>query len=158
MQTSMTDRIQALQGMTTAQLREEWRRVMGEEPRSYHRTWLWKRLAWAIQAKEYGGLTTRDQERLQELLPHAEAWMPLGKRAFQDVGSGIRVPKPKDSKIPVPGTVLTRAYRGQTIAVRTLEDGFDFEGTRYPSLSAVAKAVSGMHVNGFRFFRLEGQE
>lgn len=151
-QATMADRIQALQQKTTAQLREEWRRVMGEEPRSYHRTWLWRRLAWAIQAKEYGGLSARTQERLKELLPHAEAWMPLGKRAFQGIGTPLPVPQPRDSRLPAPGTVLTRKYRGRTIAVTVLEDGFDLEGKRYPSLTAVAEAVTGSHWNGHLFF------
>jgi len=151
-QATITARIQALQQMTTAELREEWRRVMGEEPRSYHRTWLWRRLAWAIQAKEYGGLSARAQERLKELLPHAETWMPLGRKAFQDIGTPLPVPQARDSRLPAPGTVLTREYRGRTIAVTVLEDGFDLEGKRYPSLTAVAKAVTGTHWNGHLFF------
>src|SRR2546425_13064914 len=108
MQSTITAKIQALQQMSTAQLREEWRCIMGEEPRSYHRTWLWKRLAWAIQAKEYGGLSALAQERLKELSVHAEAWMPLGKRAFQDVGTPLPVPQARDCRLPAPGTVLTR--------------------------------------------------
>jgi hypothetical protein len=153
-QSSITTRIQALQQMTTAQLREEWRRVMGEEPRFFHRTWLWRRLAWAIQAKEYGGLSARAQERLNELLPHAETWMPLGKRALQDVGTPLPVPQTKDDRLPAVGTVLTRKYRNRTIAVTILEDGFDLEGKRYASLTAVAKAVTGSHWNGRLFFGL----
>ena len=35
-------------------------------------------------------------------------------------------------------------------------DGFEDEGQRYRSLSAIAKLVSGSHVNGFRFFKLGG--
>jgi len=151
-QATIASRIQVLQQMTTAQLREEWRRVMGEEPRSYHRTWLWRRLAWAIQAKEFGGLSARAQERLKELLPHAEAWMPLGKRGLRDVGTPLPVPQVRDSRLPAPGTVLTRKYRGRTIAVTVLEDGFDLEGKRFPSLTAVAEAVTGSHWNGHLFF------
>jgi hypothetical protein len=48
--------------------------------------------------------------------------------------------------------VLTREYRGRTIAVTVLEDGFDLEGKRFPSLTAVAKAVTGSHWNGHLFF------
>ncbi len=152
-QSTMTARIHALQQMSTADLRKEWRRVMGEEPRSYHRIWLWRRLAWAIQAKEYGGLSARAQARLQDLLPHAEAWMPLGRRAFKDTGNPLPVPEHRDPRLPAPGTVLTRKYRGRTIAVTVLEDGgFDLEGKRYPSLTAVAKAVTGAHWNGHLFF------
>ena len=151
-QASMTTRIHALQQMTTAELRAEWRLVMEEEPRSFHRTWLWRRLAWAIQAKEYGGLSARAQERLKELLPHAETWMPLGKRGLQDVNTPLPVPHVKDDRLPAVGTVLTRVYRGRTIAVSILENGFDLEGKRYSSLTAVAKAVTGSHWNGHYFF------
>ena len=149
----MATRIQALQQMTTAQLREEWRRVMGGEPRSYHRTWLWKRLAWAIQAKEYGGLSARAQQRLEELLPYAEIWMPLGRKAFQGVGTASEA-SGRDGRALCPGTVLTRLYKGRTVAVTVLGDGFEYEGQRYGSLTAVAKAVTGSHWNGRHFFGL----
>jgi hypothetical protein len=43
------------------------------------------------------------------------------------------------------------------VRVVVLADGFEFEGERYRSLSAIAKAVTGSHVNGFRFFNLEGR-
>ena len=80
---SMAARIAKLQAMTTAQLREEWRRIMGEEPRSYNSVWLYKRLAWAIQAKEYGGLSARAQTRLEELLPMADVFLlPSSSESF----------------------------------------------------------------------------
>src|SRR2546427_716586 len=103
---SMAARIAKLQQMTTAQLREEWRRVIGGEPRSYNRVWLWKRLAWAIQAKEYGGLSARAQARLEQLLPFAEQWMPLGKK-------GLAAPPPAATVLSTstPGTVITRVYK-----------------------------------------------
>ena len=153
----MSDRILALQRMSTAELRNEWRRVLGEEPRSYHRRWLWRRLAWAIQAKEYGGLSALAQKRLEELSVHAEAWMPLGKRAFRGVASET-TPGPRR---PTAGTVLTRPYRGRTIVVAVRDDGYEYEGRKFGSLTAVAKAVTGgSHQSGNAFFGLarSGQE
>jgi hypothetical protein len=152
---TMAARIEALQRMTTAELREEWRRVMGEEPRSYNKAWLWKRLAWAIQAKEYGGLSARAQARLEELLPYAEMWMPLGRRAFQGVTATSVKDAVSKSGLPSPGTVLTRRYKGCTLAVTVLEDGFEFEGERYATLTAIATAVTGAHWNGWHFFGLK---
>jgi hypothetical protein len=149
----VTARIQALQALSVAELREEWRRVMGEEPRSRNRAWLWRRLAWAIQAKEFGGLSARAKRHLEELSVHAETWMPLGKRAFRGLTS-TPVPRRRDPRLPTPGTVITRSYRGRTIAVTVMEDGFEYEDRRYKSLTAVAKAVSGLHQNGFAFFGL----
>jgi hypothetical protein len=55
----------------------------------------------------------------------------------------------------MPGALLTREYRGKTIRVRVLPKGFDYEGTIYRSLSAVAQAVTGAHWNGYLFFGIE---
>jgi hypothetical protein len=63
-----------------------------------------------------------------------------------------------DPRLPLPGTILTRVYKGRTLHVRVLSDRFEWDGQTYPSLSAVAKAITGSHVNGFHFFRLNHQE
>ena len=54
----------------------------------------------------------------------------------------------------IPGTVLTRTYRGTHVAVTVLADGFEYAGQTYRSLSAIAKAVTGSHWNGYLFFGL----
>jgi Protein of unknown function (DUF2924) len=59
-----------------------------------------------------------------------------------------------DRRLPLPGTILTRAYKGATLHVRVLNHGFEYDGALYPSLSAVANAITGSHCNGFLFFRL----
>ena len=58
-----------------------------------------------------------------------------------------------DPRLPMPGTILTRDYKGQTLQVEVLAEGFAYAGQSYKSLSAVAKAVTGAHCNGFHFFR-----
>ena len=54
----------------------------------------------------------------------------------------------------MPGTVLTREYHGETVTVTVLGSGFEYEGDIYRSLTAVAKAVTGSHWNGYHFFGL----
>jgi hypothetical protein len=49
---------------------------------------------------------------------------------------------------------MARQYKGRTITVTVLADGFEYLGERYRSLTAVAKAITGSHMNGFRFFVL----
>jgi len=66
------------------------------------------------------------------------------------------VPQPHDDRLPPIGTVLTRTYKGAVLKVTVLADGFEYEGEKYQSLSAVAKAVTGSHCNGFAFFHLKG--
>ncbi len=52
------------------------------------------------------------------------------------------------------GTVITRPYKGKTVQVKVLVDGFEYEGVVIGSLSAVAKKITGSHCNGYHFFRL----
>jgi hypothetical protein len=59
--------------------------------------------------------------------------------------------------LPPPGTVITRQYKGAYLEVLVLRDGFTFAGARYPTLSAVAKTITGSHCNGYLFFRLTGK-
>ena len=53
-----------------------------------------------------------------------------------------------------PGTVLVRDYQGQRHTVTVVSDGFDWQGTTYPSLSAIARAITGTAWSGPRFFAL----
>jgi hypothetical protein len=63
------------------------------------------------------------------------------------------MPAAVDVRLPPPGTILTRPYKGQLVQVQILTDGFAYAGSVYPSLSAVAKAITGSHCNGYLFFR-----
>ena len=65
---------------------------------------------------------------------------------------------PTDDRLPRPGTILTRRYKGRTLQVEVLEHGFACEGKTYRSLSAVAKAVTGSHCSGHFFFGLTEKE
>ena len=66
------------------------------------------------------------------------------------------VASPADRRLPAPGTVITRPYKGRDLQVRILTEGFEYDGERYKTLSAVAKHITGQHMNGFLFFRLNG--
>jgi hypothetical protein len=54
----------------------------------------------------------------------------------------------------MPGTILSRDYKGRRISVEVRENGFDYDGKLYRSLSAVAQAVTGTKWNGFLFWGL----
>lgn len=166
--TSMSARILALRAMSVAELVAEYRAVVGEEPRTKNKDFLWKRIAWHVQAKQEGGLSERARARLAELAPEVDA--RLSKRgtvatsaattanaAFgkTEVVSFARV---RRDDLPLPGTVVSREYRGTTIAATIHENGVEYEGTIYRSLSAVANAVTGSHVSGHAFFRLRARK
>lgn len=57
----------------------------------------------------------------------------------------------------MPGMQLVRQYKGRLIEVTVAEDGFQYEGKVYKSLTAVAGAVTGGHWSGNLFFNLNGK-
>ena len=149
--------IAALQRMSTSDLRRRYAEVFDDQPPSWNRVWMLKRLAWRLQALAEGGLSERARRRAQELANDADLRLnaPEGKGAeIPAERTAVKpLPTPSDDRLPPPGTILTRSYKGQTVQVQILTSGFAYQGQVYPSLSAVAKAVTGSHTNGFLFFR-----
>jgi hypothetical protein len=151
--------------MTVGELRREYAAVFGEPTRSFHKEFLIRRIAWRIQANAEGGLPERARRRALEIANDADlrtrapgpARPPAAPPAKNAPGRVVtmRLDVPADARLPMPGTLLTREYRGRTIRVRVLPNGFDYEGTIYRSLSAVAQVVTGAHWNGYLFFGLK---
>lgn len=63
--------------------------------------------------------------------------------------------KVRDSRLPVPGSVLSKTYRGKTIEVKVLEDGFEYQGKVYKSISRVAMEIVRRPISGYVFFGLK---
>jgi len=148
-----------LQRTTVSQLREKFAEVFGEECRSRHKQWLVKRIIWRMQANAYGGLSERARQRALEIANDADLRLTAPKErtvpAAPERTKTVAVAFAGDNRLPLPGTVLTRRYRGERVLVRVLDNGFEYQGERYKSLSAVAKAITGQHWNGFHFFGLK---
>ena len=117
-----------------------------------------RRIAWRLQANAEGGLSERAQRRAEELAEDAEIRVtpPRQKSSVAVAPESLRIESDRDPRLPPPGSWIERKYKGQVLRVLVVSDGFEFEGQRYRSLSAIAKAVSGSHINGFQFFRLRG--
>jgi len=157
MKPAIAKQVEALSDMTVAELREKYLGVFGEESRSRHKDYLRKRIAWRLQANEEGGLSERALRRAEELACEADLRMlaPKGDRGDGIGRTVVRRFKPShDRRLPMPGAAITRVYRGRTISVTVLDEGFEYEGTVYRSLTAVARAITGTHWNGFHFFGL----
>jgi hypothetical protein len=147
----------ALSRLTTSELRTRYAEVFGEQPPTWNRVWMLKRIAWRLQALAEGGLTERARRRAEELANEADLRLHAPKAKATDLPlerTTVKLlPTQIDNRLPPPGTILTRPYKGQTVQVQVLQSGFAYQGQVYPSLSAVAKAVTGSHCNGFHFFR-----
>ena len=134
-------RLAALKGMTVTELKAEWENLMGTAPPNNSRSFLEQRLAYRIQELTWGGLAKPVTRLLDALADEVE-------------GRKVRKSVIADPRNPVIGTKLVREWDGVEHVITVLKDGFDWQGRRYKSLSAVARDITGTRWNGYRFFGL----
>ena len=125
----------ALAEMDRSALLQRWRMVFGREPPPrLSRALMEKAIAYDVQAKAFGGLSSRT------------------RRALRAAAKADR--KSTLSKLPSRGTRLIREWHGTVHEVEVLEDGYLWRGERHRSLSAIARAITGTKWSGPRFFGL----
>jgi Protein of unknown function (DUF2924) len=120
-------------------LRAEWRRLYHSDPPRISRDLLVLGIAYRVQEIEQGGLGKATLRKLQTLARTLRATGRVG---------------PTPSLSLKPGARLVREWQGRTHTVTVTEDGFDYAGTSYPSLTKIAKKITGAHWSGPRFFGL----
>jgi len=146
---ALVAKLAAVQTQSTGQLRAEFERLSGRPTGSWNREWLRRKVSWLVQetarqASDAVGVPTLAAEVRD--VPRA----PRLDAPIQVVpGRGVR-----DPRSPRPGTEIVRRYRGLVIRVLVRDDCYEWNGTPYQSLSAVAKAITGCHWNGKLFFGL----
>jgi Protein of unknown function (DUF2924) len=155
---TIAEELAALRQASYRELQERHLALFGETPRPRNRMWLVKRIAWRIQANAEGDLSERAKQRCMELANYADLRImaPRTKKAAPEQVVPVASKTASNDRLPMPGTVITRSYKGRQIQITVREEGLEFEGTIYKTLSAVAKAVTGTHCNGYLFFRLGG--
>lgn len=139
------DRLLAdLEGKGVAGLREIWvARFGGRAPPIQSADILRRLIAWKIQEKVFGGLDPENKSRLGRM----KAAYAAGKTIVPSPSVGL-----------TPGTILTREWKGVEHRVLVLDQEFEHQGKRYGTLTKVARAITGTHWSGPRFFGLdEGQ-
>ena len=156
MELNIVNEVAALRRLSVGQLRQRFAELFGETTKASNRTWLVNRIEWRMQALAEGDLPERARRRAAELARDADLRLnppPSKVTTTAPPSESIRAPAPVDQRLPPPGTLLTRPYKGQLVQVQVLTDGFAYAGRVYASLSAVAKAITGSHCNGYLFFR-----
>ena len=134
-------RLAALKAMSVNELKAEWQALYDAPAPNNSRNFLEGRLAYRIQELTYGG-PDKQTRRLLDLL------------ADEVDGTLTRKAQIADPRNPVVGTKLIREWDGVAHTVTVLREGFDWDGRRFKSLSAVARAITGTRWNGYRFFGL----
>ena len=138
-QSELLQRIALLNELTAQQLRDEWRRLYRGQPPRLSRDLLIRTVAYRMQELAYGGLSKATQRKLDALTKELK-------------GKGSIVVTPSLSLRP--GTRLVREWRARTHTVVVTQDGFDYAGKTFPSLTKIAHAITGAHWSGPRFFGL----
>ena len=155
--------IGALRKMARAALQRQYAETFGEGTTSRHTEFLVRRILGRLQANQEGDLSERARRRARELAvdsdlrltaPRTSASCSAGPASVGTIDISM------DGRLPMPGAIITRRYKGRTVEVRVLPRGFEYEGEVYRTLSAVAKQITGAHWNGYYFFGLctKGQD
>ena len=133
--------INRLEELSIAELREEWARCRGAPAPSLSADLLRFGIAYRLQEKRHGGIS-RETKRILLQTSRMAACPP-----------GASPAKPPQRKL-TPGARLVRDWHGTGHTVTVLDKGFEYDGQVWRSLTAIAKAITGTHRNGPRFFGL----
>jgi hypothetical protein len=137
--TSTAGELSALASLPLDELRREWRRLYHRDPPRVSRDLLIRGIGYRLQELQHGGLGKSTRRKLKTL---AKMFRTEG-RVGPDPGLSLK-----------PGARLVREWHGRTHTVTVTEDGFEYAGASYPSLTKIAKKITGTHWSGPRFFGL----
>jgi len=136
--------LQELEQMDSAALRTEWRRLYrAHPPKGVRRDLLLLGVAWKIQEQAYGGLGAANKRRLADLA--------------ETLGRDGDITRSRVARLR-PGAKLVREWRGETHTVTVADDGFEWKGRHWRSLSVIAREITGGHWSGPRFFGLKEKQ
>lgn len=144
--------IMALKSASAEELLKRYKELYGEDAASNHKLYLWRKVTYKLQEREHGSLSAKAKNRLKSLI---EEYDPINNKALRPDNPVVSQTAPgKDKRIPIPGTAITKDYKGSNYKVKVLETGFEYNGKIYKTLSAIAKEITGAHWNGYLFFNL----
>jgi hypothetical protein len=143
--------------MQPAELRRLHLKLFGSTVRSGNAELARRRIAWHVQAEVEGGVPESTLIRALAIAKEASVRMNLRRSSVDSRLNNATVTEivsDHDSRLPMPGSIIVKEHRGKTLVVHVLDDGFEYEGRRFASLSAIAKDITGTRWNGFVFFGL----
>ena len=142
MSVTVLARLVALKATPTPDLKQQWRDLFDSEPPPCNRRFLESRLAHRIQELAYGGLKPETVKRLEALARGIEETNPVMRRIRTD-------------QKPISGTRLIREWQGVEHVVTVRDDGYEYRGAPYKSMSSIARSITGTRWNGWVFFGLK---
>lgn len=150
---TLSTQIEALKKTPINELQKQYKELFkGETITALQTTYLQRKIAYKLQELERGGLSVKAKQQLEDLIREYE---PINNKALRPDKPAINQPAPvKDRRLPIPGTIITKKYKGSNYQIKVLEKGFEYKEKIYKSLTAVAQEITGAHWNGYLFFNL----
>ena len=144
--------INELQGLSLNKLQQRYEELFNEnkalprKPESLRR-----KIAYRIQELAYGGLSQKAQDKIHELIT---IYDPINNKALRQVNKAKQQTSrvKRDIRLPIPGAIITKIYKGIEIKVSVLDKGFEYNGRIFKTLSQIANCITGAHWNGYLFF------
>jgi Protein of unknown function (DUF2924) len=152
MNAQVAQQTERLRDLTMAELRETYQQLFGDRSLTFNRQYLFRRIAWRLQALAEGDLSERARDRALSLARDAD----LRTRPSRQFHAFTIESSKRDWRLPAVGTILKRSCGGTLHKVKVCADGFEYQGRKFPSLSAAAFAITGTRWNGYSFFGLKG--
>lgn len=152
MNKSLENTVLELGRLTLGELRGRYEALYGESCFSRHKPYIVKRIVWKLQAGAEGVSLAPELHRRAELLARDGDVRLTGRSG----GAGLRQVLPCSFSAPaaVADGFIRKHYKGRNIVVQVVDGGFVYDGETYRSLSAVAKKITGSHINGKAFFKV----
>ncbi|RWD31654.1 MAG: DUF2924 domain-containing protein [Mesorhizobium sp.] len=145
--------VAALGDLSRAELAAKWEKIYRcAPPKGVRRELLIRAAAWHLQAKRLGGLSTETRRMLRSAIDRVEKKIANRDSQANVVVDDIKVMIAPKRRHVLPGARLVRDWNGRTHIVDVIEGGFVFEAKVYPSLSSIARKITGAHWSGPRFF------
>ena len=157
MKENISEQIQALKSAALPQIQARYKALFNvPEAPCANKPYLVKKIAYRLQETAEGRLSDEAKTRIIDLI---EKYDPINNKALrpQVVSAGksvVSIPFMRDKRLPIPGTIVYKKYKGRDIHVKVLDKGFEYKDKYYRSLTAIAFELTGAHWNGFSFFSL----
>ncbi|MBU2540678.1 MAG: DUF2924 domain-containing protein [Candidatus Omnitrophica bacterium] len=156
MKETLETKIADLKKKTIPKLQKKYEELFnGQKATSDNKIYLIRRIAYGLQELKYGSLSQKAENRLRELI---KLYDPVNNKSIRPKISLETQARKKslgrDRRLPIPGSVIIKKYKGKNIQVKVLDNGFEYNGKIYKHLTTIAEEITGVHWNGYNFFNL----
>jgi hypothetical protein len=145
MQLNVGKEVAAMEQMAVGQLRDRYAEVFGETTNARNKQWLLKKIIWRLQSMAEGDLSERARARGMEIASDADIRRrpPKAPAPKPDALQSPPIPMASspDKRVPIAGSTITREYKGRLLEVLVLDEGFEYAGEKFKSLSGVASST-----------------